>query len=691
MADKDNVKVGDTIEVVVSKPIQGKIGEAYKTKGWAKPNRMGQRATVSGVQQVSKKTGKVNWTTPEDGKILIKYIDYTHADGFDVPGQTQGKPPVLGEGEWKIVGTSSAATSGVRTHEEDGKFKPDDPSTEDVNEAYVGGFGGVGDSTPSLDSGDASSDASSDDTSIGGFGGIGGFGSIGGDSTKSSVSDTASDGSEAKPSKPKKKTTSAPIFDVSNAGWLPFDHTMKLDMEQIKKDNGGYNMTISGQTGFKIRVLFSPTLNAMGDNLIANNEQFDDMKLDSAKMVMREYVIGDNLTKCEIRGSGTSKLHPISQNYNPESKDNEEYPQSPTVISFNLKWSKQGILKEVMVTLVGATDTMQITHKLQTAKWEGGGSSGTATGWGNISGMSLVGDSSGSAEYSPALNKDNYFYDKENTLSVIERYAMELDYDSDNSFFKEEWLPMVVDWDKAPILPIKMDGSKNIGGYIKISMKCDKVEDVTDRIPGVWMNYTKETNKRDWNKTPRRVTLIMPKADDSNMFWIDDKGNKMSTIDEIRSHTVNGKIHSVRLTATIQRAIKDEDGNAVLDDNYKAETETVIQHKIIEKGRTQLFEVKNRIGKQGYAPLEGEIESIKVYPKGDCEEEWAKWKGQRESFLTYGEQTLTWLKHSENDEESLYIIVANDKNPNTGQLIVLTKKTLAEAEEELDEEVAKND
>ena len=101
--------------------------------------------------------------------------------------------------------------------------------------------------------------------------------------------------------------------------------------------------------------------------------------------------------------------------------------------------------------------------------------------------------------------------------------------------------------------------------------------------------------------------------------------------------------------------------------------------------------MKNRIGKQGYAPLEGEIESIKVYPKGDCEEEWAKWKGQRESFLTYGEQTLTWLKHSENDEESLYIIVANDKNPNTGQLIVLTKKTLAEAEEELDEEVAKND
>jgi len=90
--------------------------------------------------------------------------------------------------------------------------------------------------------------------------------------------------------------------------------------------------------------------------------------------------------------------------------------------------------------------------------------------------------------------------------------------------------------------------------------------------------------------------------------------------------------------------------------------------------------------------LKGEIESIKVYPDGDCWAEWEKWRGQRESFLTYGEQTISWLRwRNEKDENSLYIIVANDNDPNTGQVIVLTKKTLEEAEEEMEEEVEEND
>ena len=60
MADKDDVKVGDIIEVVVAKPIQGKMGKEYEAKGWDQPNRMGQRAKVSGLKQVSKNTGKTN-------------------------------------------------------------------------------------------------------------------------------------------------------------------------------------------------------------------------------------------------------------------------------------------------------------------------------------------------------------------------------------------------------------------------------------------------------------------------------------------------------------------------------------------------------------------------------------------------------------------------------------------------------
>ena len=698
MADKDEVNVGDIIEVIVSKPIQGKIGEAYKTQGWAKPNRMGQRAVVSGIKQVSKKTGKINWTTKQDGKVLIKYQDFTHADGFDVPGQTQGKPPVLAEGEWKIIERAEVPKGADRARNDDGEYVGDDINTDDKNEAFVGGFGGIGDSpsvidTPPLGDDDVDEDLekplpdTSDTPPMTGFGVIGGFGSIGGSSTPSNTNVSST---PAPVAKPKKTKTDTPLFDITKAGWLPFENTMQLDMEKIKEEQGGYTLTIAGQTGFKIRVLFSPVLNGFNEQLIDSESKFNAMLTDSANMIMREYTIGENLTKCEIRGSGSKSLKGISQNYSKEG-NNEKYPQSPTVQSFNLKWDAKGKLNKVTVTLVTSDDTMQITHKAQKAKWEVSDSSSTSMGFGTVGGIgSSVG--SGSAKYTPELDNSNNFYNADAPAAVLQRYDMNLEYDSDNTFFKQLWQPMVVDWDKAPSLPIKMSGGKNIGGYIKISMKCDKVEDVTDRIPGVWVGYNTDSSKREWSKAPRRVTLIMPKADDSNMYWMDDEGNKMSSIDEIKYHEIKGKIHSVRLSAQVERVLLDETGNAITDsETFEIKKETITQLKIIEKSRTETFEVKNRIGKQGYSPLEGEIESIKVYSDGDCSSEWSKWLGQRESLLTFGEQTLTWLKWRDGDEESLYIIVGNDKSPNTGQLIVLTKKTLAEGEEEMNEEVEQND
>ena len=55
MSDKNTVKIGDIVEVIVEKKVTGKLGDSLKQQGHSNPNRLGQKATVSGVQQISKK------------------------------------------------------------------------------------------------------------------------------------------------------------------------------------------------------------------------------------------------------------------------------------------------------------------------------------------------------------------------------------------------------------------------------------------------------------------------------------------------------------------------------------------------------------------------------------------------------------------------------------------------------------
>ena len=139
MADKDTVKVGDIVRVKVEKPVTGKFAKELESQGYKKPNRKGQTAVVSALEQTSK-AGDVIWTTKKDGKILIKYQEFKHPDGYTLPNQPPGKPPVLNDGDWEIVSTSSETSEEPeRAREDDGTYKPDDPATEDENEAWVGG------------------------------------------------------------------------------------------------------------------------------------------------------------------------------------------------------------------------------------------------------------------------------------------------------------------------------------------------------------------------------------------------------------------------------------------------------------------------------------------------------------------------------------------------------------------------
>ena len=55
MADKDEVQIGDIVEVIVEKKVTGKLGDSLKAQGHSNPNRKGQQAIVSGLEQTSKK------------------------------------------------------------------------------------------------------------------------------------------------------------------------------------------------------------------------------------------------------------------------------------------------------------------------------------------------------------------------------------------------------------------------------------------------------------------------------------------------------------------------------------------------------------------------------------------------------------------------------------------------------------
>ena len=108
-------------------------------------------------------------------------------------------------------------------------------------------------------------------------------------------------------------------------------------------------------------------------------------------------------------------------------------------------------------------------------------------------------------------------------------------------------------------------------------------------------------------------------------------------------------------------------------------------YRTLEKGQEVEFQVETRkgVGLQRTQTLKGEITLFTAYPKEDCSVAWDARKGQRFSFLSMGQQTITYLRHKSADDniDRFYIIVANKPNePHTGQVIVVDKSQ-PEAEE----------
>ena len=684
MAAKDEVKVGDIVEVIVPKPLTGKSAEALKQQGYAKPNRLGQRARVSALQQTSK-AGDVIWTTKKDGKILIKYIAYDHPEGYSLPDQPPGKPPALNDGEWKIVEKAEVPEGAERARDEEGKFEPDDPNTDDENEAYEPSST----KSPASTSDDDSDDSDDGEPSSQPTQGFGEVSQTIPTSAQEPQVEVASGENVFYCPKANNGKPMTSVFDVQGAGWTPIVNTREIDVDKIKEAQGSKTIVINEQ-GFGVRLLFSPKTNALDNTLIDSLSKYDNFLKDSANMVVREYIIGSKLKKTDIVGSG-NKAESITSNNRVDNAAgdsvNQEFPPSAQVTSMTLTFGNDGRVQQLMVDLLdragGDNQDYNITHKIQGSSF----AEATVGGFGG-SGFGPVESVGGGMTFTPALNQFNQFYNSVDVADPVQRFLMSIEIDADNAVFRDYWKPMTVRWDEADSIKVNLVDGKNIGGYIKMQMVCE-AGDTTDLIPGRWVDFTSDSPRNSWSKYPRSAVVIFPYADDTTMRILSDDGEKMGPIQEVQYHKVGDAIAQIRLISEFEREVVDEEGNVVLedpdDDFSDVKKETVRLMRTIEKGQDVSFEVRTRkgVGIQGRQTLKGEVSLFTAYPNEECDSAWDKRKGQRFSFLSLGQQTLTYLRHQSSDDgiDRYYIIVANKAGePHTGQVIVV-EKSQADVEE----------
>jgi hypothetical protein len=702
MADKDEVQIGDIVEVIVEKKVTGKSGESLKAQGHSNPNRKGQQAVVSGLKQVSKKDGKTLWTTPKDGKILIKFKEFQHPEGYTLPKQTQGKPPVLNDGEWKIVSKATPPAvpeDAERAREDDGTYKPDDKTTDDENEAYEPSSIETDEESKEEPSTQAPSQGFGD-AGMGGFGdaSLGGFGdtSLGGattdetesqepvaETTETEVEIKSGEGSYYCPKANSMKPMTT-VFKVQDAGWTPIVNTREIDMEKLKEAQGSTTVVINEQ-GFKIRVLFSPQTNAYDDTEIDSEAKYKSMLKNKAGMIVREYEVGSTLLRSDIIGSG-GKATRIGMNTKELTSEggfvNKEFPANAQVTSLKLTLDDDSQIEEVMVSLLdrtgGDNQDYTVIHNVQGSEFSQGS---------NI-GLSTFGGGGGTLIIDPSIDDYNRFYSAENPQLPVERFVMGIKADMDNAVFRDYWKPISVEWKNAQSIKTNIVDGKNIGGYVKIQLSCQD-GDTTDLIPGRWEDFVQgESARQTWKKYPRNAVALMPHADDTTMKILSDGGETMGDIQEIQYHRIGDAIAQIRLVSTFERNVVDDEGNVVYDgddDFAEPKRETVTLYRTLEKGQEVEFQVETRkgVGLQRTQTLKGEITLFTAYPKEDCSVAWDARKGQRFSFLSMGQQTITYLRHKSADDniDRFYIIVANKPNePHTGQVIVVDKSQ-PEAEE----------
>jgi len=691
MADKDIVKVGDIVRVKVKKPVTGKFAKELESQGYKKPNRLGQTATVSGISQTNK-AGDTIWTTANDGKVLIKYIEFQHPDGYTLPNQPPGKPPVLDDGDWELVSSdentkTESDEKGERAREEDGTYKPDDPSTPNENEAWENGDQKT--SNDEADDSDNKNEPQEEQTPQGDDG----------DSSKSSKAKGATSTEIASGVQPFETSTGSVQFNVQSAGWTPLVNTREVDVKKLEDALGSKTLIVNdSKSAFKVRLLFSGQTNGLGRAEISTQSDYDKAFKDPSNMIVREFEIGQKLKKSDIVGTGT-KATPIGANHSTTDASgslvNEMLPATCQVTTLKITFADDGSVEEVGIDLLnqagGASDTYYPTYKVQTSSFSssesssGGGFGGGGFGGGGFGGGGFgsggTSSSSGDLKITPSNNIDNKFYDPVNINNPAERAVIGIVVDIDNALLRDYWKPLTVDWDKAPSIKTNVVDGKNIGGVVKIQMECES-GNTTDLIPGRWVDYTADSPKSSWSKYPRSVALIMPLADDTQMKIMSDTNEKMGAINEIKYHKIGNVVGLVQLVSEFERTVLDEKGNAILEDPSDPfslpKKENVRLVRTLEKGNEVSFDVATRkgVGTSGTQELKGIITLITVDEKSENNSVWDARKGQRFSFLSLGQQTITYLRHkSANDNvDRYYIIVSNKPNePNTGQVIVIDK------------------
>jgi hypothetical protein len=610
-----------------------------------------------------------------------------------LPNQPPGKPPVLNDGEWELVSSNDDETKtesnekGERAREEDGTYKPDDPTTLNENEAWENG---EQQSSKDEDGGADNKKEPEEEKTPQGDVGISSSGSNAKEVTSTEIASGV---------QPFDTSTGSVNFNVQSAGWTPLVNTREVDVKKMEEALGSKTLIVNdSKSAFKVRLLFSGQTNGLGRAEISTESDYDRAFKDASNMIVREFEIGQKLKKSDIVGTGT-KATPIGANHSTTDASgslvNEMLPATSQVTTLKITFADDGSIEEVGIDLLnqagGASETYYPTYKIQSSSFSssesssGGGFGGGGFGSGGFGsggfGSGGSSSSSGDLKITPSNSVDNKFYDSVNVNNPAERAVIGIVVDIDNALLRDYWKPLTVDWDKAPSIKTNVVDGKNIGGVVKIQMECES-GNTTDLIPGRWVDYTADSPKSSWSKYPRSVALIMPLADDTQMKIMSDKNEKMGAINEIKYHKIGNVVGLVQLVSEFERTVLDDEGNAIYEDpsdpfsNPKKEMVRLV--RTIEKGDEVSFDVATRkgVGTSGTQELKGIITLITVDDKSENDSVWGARKGQRFSFLSLGQQTITYLRHkSANDNvDRYYIIVSNKPNePNTGQVIVIDK------------------
>ncbi|MAR17785.1 MAG: hypothetical protein CML44_00235 [Rhodobacteraceae bacterium] len=249
------------------------------------------------------------------------------------------------------------------------------------------------------------------------------------------------------------------------------------------------------------------------------------------------------------------------------------------------------------------------------------------------------------------------------------RAVLGIDFNHDHPVFRPYEKPYVVDWDNAPSI---MGSSAT--GYIEaiftVSAPNLPEGSVTDRLPGYFGESNPPYNP-NWMDYPRKVSVILPKADSLYMDIPSDGDSEhnLDKCDEIKYYQHKGKYRDIQLVGRKKIDTKFNMKTLQNDNTYADLTATW------KVGEDYEFETK-KIGASGYQKFKGELTGLIVRPDESREPAFkSATQSRRDRRLQATmEKDSADIFYGKNEADkkgkSFIIVLKNEKNtPYSGQIV----------------------